>query len=53
MNQTSTIDHQRVDADGRREALQWLARRLKWERRLGELRPHDTETSEIQTKKAA
>jgi hypothetical protein len=26
-------------AEGRREALKWLARRLQWEHRLGELRP--------------
>jgi hypothetical protein len=27
------------EAEGRREALRWLAGRLRWERRLGELRP--------------
>jgi hypothetical protein len=26
-------------SEDRREALQWLARRLSWEHRLGELRP--------------
>ena len=26
-------------AEDRREALQWLARQLRWEQRLGELRP--------------
>jgi hypothetical protein len=41
MNQTSTFDQKRKDADGRREALAWLARRLNWERRLGQLRPVD------------
>ena len=32
-------------AEGRREALKWLGRRLQWERRLGELRP-DAPTAE-------
>ena len=27
------------ESEDRREALQWLARRLQWETRLGELRP--------------
>jgi hypothetical protein len=26
-------------SEDRREALRWLARRLQWEHRLGELRP--------------
>ena len=26
------------EAEGRREALRWLAGQLRWERRLGELR---------------
>ena len=26
-------------AEDRREALQWLARQLRWEQRLGQLRP--------------
>ena len=39
------------DAEGRREALRWLAGRLRWERRLSELRP-DTPAVE-RTKQAA
>ena len=31
-------------AEARREALQWLARRLQWERRLVELRPVSAST---------
>jgi hypothetical protein len=50
MNQTSMI-HQRQAADRRREALTWLARRLDWERRLGQLRPTDAEV--VETKQAA
>ena len=35
-----SIFHEKARAaEGRREALRWLAGRLKWERRLGELRP--------------
>ena len=40
MSNSSYFDHQARAAEGRREALKWLAGRLKWERRLGELRPH-------------
>jgi hypothetical protein len=36
----SYFHHQALMAEGRREALKWLARQLRWERRLGELR-HD------------
>ena len=36
----SYFHHQALMAEGRREALSWLARQLRWERRLGELR-HD------------
>lgn len=43
MYKTSTFDHQRVAADERREALNWLSQRLSWENRLGQLRPHDGE----------
>ena len=50
MNQTS-ITHQRQAAERRREALTWLAGRLTWERRLGQLRPTDTEV--VETKQAA
>ncbi len=32
-------NEQTQQSDDRREALQWLARRLQWELRLGELRP--------------
>jgi len=53
MNQTSIFDSQRRAADGRREALSWLARRLDWERRLGELRPADRDFSETEAKQAA
>ena len=53
MNQTSIFDNQRRAADGRREALTWLARRLNWERRLGELRPADDDISESEGKQAA
>ena len=47
MNQTS-ITHQRQAAERRREALTWLAGRLTWERRLGQLRPTDAELAETQ-----
>ena len=50
MTQTSTFDQKRQAADGRREALTWLARRLNWERRLGQLRP---DAEDAQTKQAA
>jgi hypothetical protein len=39
MDQLSYFDQQARAAEGRREALKWLARRLQWERRLSELRP--------------
>lgn len=39
MTQSSIFDQQARAAEGRREALRWLARRLSWEHRLGELRP--------------
>ncbi|HTD50439.1 MAG TPA: hypothetical protein VK771_07565 [Acidimicrobiia bacterium] len=38
----SYFDQQARAAEGRREALKWLARRLQWERRLRELRPDAT-----------
>ena len=41
----SYFHHQAQMAEGRREALKWLARRLQWERRLGELR-HDVPAGE-------
>ena len=39
MDQLTDLDRKTSQADGQREALRWLARRLQWERRLGELRP--------------
>jgi hypothetical protein len=36
--ENSYFHHQARMAEGRREALKWLARQLRWERRLGELR---------------
>jgi hypothetical protein len=36
----SYFHHQARKAEGRREALSWLARQLRWENRLRELR-HD------------
>ena len=41
MDKVSYFDQQARAAEGRREALKWLSRRLKWEHRLGELRPHE------------
>ena len=41
MNNVSYFDQQARAAEGRREALRWLAGRLKWERRLVELRPEE------------
>jgi hypothetical protein len=40
MDKSSYFDQQARAAEGRREALRWLAGRLNWERRLCELRPH-------------
>jgi len=45
MDKVSYFDQQARAAEGRREALKWLAGRLQWERRLGELRPHATPTA--------
>jgi hypothetical protein len=42
MDKLSYFDQQARAAEGRREALRWLSRRLQWERRLGELRPGAT-----------
>jgi hypothetical protein len=53
MNQTRNVNNQRQAADGRREALNWLARRLSWERRLGELRPTTADVAEISATKQA
>jgi hypothetical protein len=41
MDKLSYFDQHARAAEARREALAWLSRRLKWERRLGELRPHE------------
>ena len=54
MNQTSTLEHQRHVAEGRREALSWLAQTLTWEHRLDQLRPADAgATRSTETKQAA
>jgi len=53
MYKTSTFDHQRVAAEERREALNWLSRRLSWENRLGQLRPHDEGADQVESKQAA
>jgi hypothetical protein len=45
MDQT-IFDQQAQAAEGRREALKWLARRLSWERRLGQLRPDAAKSPE-------
>ena len=42
MDKLSYFDQQARAAEGRREALRWLSRRLQWERRLSELRPGAT-----------
>ncbi len=39
MDNMSYFEQQARANEGRREALKWLSRRLKWEERLGELRP--------------
>ena len=49
-----TTDGQREVADERREALNWLSRRLSWENRLGQLRPRDENAEpEAERKQAA
>jgi hypothetical protein len=51
---TTTFDHQRQAADDRREALNWLSRRLSWENRLGQLRPSaEKAEADTETKQAA
>jgi hypothetical protein len=42
--ENSYFHHQARMAEARREALSWLARQLRWERRLGELRNDETAT---------
>jgi len=49
----SIFHHQAQAAEGRREALRWLAETLNWERRLGELRPADRSKPNSQAKQAA
>ena len=49
----SIFHHQAQAAEGRREALRWLAETLNWERRLGELRPADRSSSTGKVKQAA
>jgi hypothetical protein len=46
MKNLSYFDQQARAAEGRREALRWLARRLQWEHRLGELRPGASEVKQ-------
>lgn len=41
MDKITYFDQKAGSADARREALKWLARALKWEHRLGELRPEE------------
>jgi hypothetical protein len=49
-----SIFHQQAQAaEGRREALRWLAGRLKWEHRLGELRPGAEKPARAAAKQAA
>ena len=44
--QHSYFDKLAHEAEGRREALRWLAGRLRWEHRLGELRHDDQHPAE-------
>jgi hypothetical protein len=44
MDKVSLFHSQAQAAEGRREALRWLAGRLQWERRLGQLRPDHDQT---------
>ena len=53
MDQTSILHHKAEVAEGRREALKWLARRLSWERRLGQLRPDEATAPEHSESKQA
>ena len=53
MNQTSNIAHQRQAAEERREALNWLSRRLRWENRLSQLRPTPERAEEAAEPQAA
>ncbi len=39
MDQLSYLHNQARAAEGKREALNWLSRQLRWEQRLAELRP--------------
>jgi hypothetical protein len=53
MDQTSIVHQQAKAAEGRREALKWLARRLNWERRLGQLRSDEATSPESGESKQA
>ena len=54
MDQTSIVHQQaKTQAPERREALEWLARRLNWERRLGQLRSDDAKSPESGESKQA
>lgn len=58
MDKTTTFandfEAQRQAAVERREALNWLSRRLAWENRLGQLRPAGSVAREVaKTKRAA
>jgi hypothetical protein len=53
MTQTSIFEQQARAAEGRREALRWLAGRLKWEHRLGQLRPSTGTAPAHEAKQAA
>ncbi len=57
MDKSTTFDRRSQAADERREALNWLSRRLRWENRLGQLRPpaRPTDRAEVaaETQQAA
>ena len=54
MDQTSSVHQQSQASVVRREALTWLARRLDWERRLGQLRSDEAKSPEnAESKQAA
>jgi len=47
MDKLSYLNSEQAQAaEGRREALQWLARQLQWEHRLGDLRPGAAEAKQ-------
>ena len=54
MNKTTNFDRRNHAAAERREALNWLSRRLAWENRLGQLRPTPVDPHEAaETRQAA